>query len=297
MRGTLHIVPKDDLDVFAGARRRVSTDRETQWMKYVGISYDDLDTVTDSIRDALAREALTRSDLMKKISKHLKPKLRLLLKSSWNELLHPASYEQVLCFGPQRGRESTLVSPKNWLKSLRIRLTPEESRSTLLERYLKVYGPSDRLEFAAWAGLDPVNAKPTWDSKLDRMIEVAYSGKRSWLLKHDLDSLLSSEFRDPVRLIPNFDVYLAGRDRRVLTSGKQEHKKVYRAAGWVSAVVLARGKVAGVWSAKTQKDKLFVNIEPFLEFDSILRRSVEEEAQHYSDFLHGSSDVGISWSR
>ena len=73
----------------------------------------------------------------------------------------------------------------------------------------------------------------------------------------DLDALLRSEFRDPVRLIPNFDVYLAGRDRRVITSNKEEHKRVYRQAGWVSAVVLARGKVGGVWSAKTQKDKLF----------------------------------------
>jgi len=65
MRGTLHIVPKNDLDVFAGARRRVSTDRETQWMKYVGISYTDLEAVTHAIRDALAGRALTKSELLK----------------------------------------------------------------------------------------------------------------------------------------------------------------------------------------------------------------------------------------
>lgn len=124
MRGTLHIVPKEDLDVFAGARRRVSTDRETQWMRYVGISYSDLDTVTHAIRDASEGKALTRSELMKEIAKQLRPKLRMLLKSSWNELLHPASYEQVLCFGSQRGRENTFVSPKNWLKSWRTSLTP-----------------------------------------------------------------------------------------------------------------------------------------------------------------------------
>src|SRR3989475_12401519 len=234
MRGTLHIVPNDDLDIFAGARRRVSTDRETQWMKYVGISYSDFDAVTHAIRDALEGKTLTRLELLEKISKCLRPKLRLLLKSSWNELLHPASYERVLCFGPQRGGETTFVSPKSWLKSWR-HLTPEESRVALLERYLRVYGPSDRLEFAAWAGLDPVNAKPTWESVLGRMIDVSDCRRRTWLLKDDLDALLRSEFRDPVRLIPNFDVYLAGRDRRVLTSSKEEHKKVYREAGWVSA--------------------------------------------------------------
>ncbi len=297
MRGTLHVVPKDDLDVFAGSRRRVSTDRETQWMKYVGISYSDLDTVTHAIRDALEGNALTRSELMKKISKRLRPKLRLLLKSSWNELLHPASYEQVLCFGPQRDSENTFVSPKNWLKSWRIHATPEESRVALLERYLRAYGPSNRLEFAAWAGLDPVNAKPTWESMLDRMIEVAYCGRRTWLLKDDLDALLKSEFGDPVRLIPNFDVYLAGRDRRVLTSSKEEHKKVYREAGWVSAVVLARGKVGGVWSVKTHKDKLLLNIELFIKFSSDFRKSIEEEAEAYGDFLGGSSNVTVSWSR
>src|SRR3989442_6633526 len=218
MRGTIHIVPKDDLDIFAGARRRVSTDRESQWMKYFGISYDDFDAVTHAIRDALDGKALTRLELLEKIAKRLKPKLRLLLKSSWNELLHPASFEEVLCFGPQRGSETTFVSPKYWLKSWRNRLTPEESRVALLERYLRVYGPSDRLEFAAWAGMDPVNAKPTWESMLERMIEVAYCDRRTWLLIDDLEVLLGSEFRYPVRLSPNFDVYLAGPDRAVLTS-------------------------------------------------------------------------------
>ncbi len=141
MRGTLHIVPKEDLDVFAGARRRVSTDRETQWMKYESISYSDLDTVTHAVREALEGKALTRSELMKEIVKQLRPKLRMLLRSSWNELLHPASFEEVLCFGPKRGSENTFVSPKNWLKSWRTSLTPEESRMALLQRYLRVYGP------------------------------------------------------------------------------------------------------------------------------------------------------------
>ena len=296
MRGTLHIVPKGDLDVFAGARRRVSTDRETQWMKYFRVSYSDLDEVTLAIRNALDGKALTRSELMEKIAKLVRPKLRLLLKSSWNELLHPASYEEVLCLGPQIASESTFVSPKDWLKSWKIRLTPEESRVALLERYLRAYGPSDRLEFAAWAGLDPINAKPTWESMLDKMIEVAYCGRRTWLLKDDLDALLRSEFRDTVRLIPNFDVYLAGRDRGVLTSSKGEHKKVYREAGWVSAVILLQGKVGGVWSAKTQKDKLLLNIESFVELGSDFRRSVEEEAEAYADFLDSSSPLSISWS-
>jgi hypothetical protein len=297
MRGTLHIVPKVDLDVFAGARRRVSTDRETQWMKYEGISYKDIDAVTHTIRDSLEGKALTRSELMKEIAKQLRPKLRRLLKSSWNELLHPASFEEVLCFGPQRRSENTFVSPRDWLRSWRASLTPEESRRALLERYLRVYGPSDRLEFARWAGLDPINAKPTWDSMLDKMIEVAYSGRRVWLLKDDLDALLRSEFRDPVRLIPNFDVYLAGRDRQILTSSKQEHKKVYREAGWVSAVVLVKGKVGGVWSAKTRKDRLFLSIQPFVDLGSDLRRGVEEEADAYANFLETPSGASISWSR
>ena len=132
---------------------------------------------------------------------------------------------------------------------------------------------------------------------LDKMIEVAYSGRRAWLLKDDRDALLRSEFRDPVRLIPNFDVYLAGRDRHVLTSRKQEHKKVYREAGWVSAVVLVKGKVGGLWSVKTQKDKLFFSIESFIEFGIDLRRRVEEEAEAYANFLESPSGATISWSR
>ena len=162
---------------------------------------------------------------------------------------------------------------------------------------MKVYGPSDRLEFAAWAGLDQINAKPTWESMLDRMIEVTYHERRTWLLKDDLEVVLRSEFRDSVKLIPNFDVYLAGRDRQVLTSSKVEHKKVYRKAGWVSAVILVRGRAAGVWSVKTRNDKVLFDISPFIEISSSIRRSVEEEAAAYADFLGSSSAINVSWSR
>jgi len=52
------------------------------------ISYGDFDAVTNALRDSLDGEALTRIELLEKITKRLRPKLRLLLKSSWNELLH-----------------------------------------------------------------------------------------------------------------------------------------------------------------------------------------------------------------
>ena len=82
----------------------------------------------------------------------------------------------------------------------------------------------------------------------------------------------------------------------MLTSSKAEHKKVYREAGWISAVVLARGKVAAVWSVKTRKRELLFNIDPFVEFSSNIRKSVQEEAEAYADFLAGSSCIHISWS-
>ena len=71
---------------------------------------------------------------------------------------------------------------------------------------------------------------------------------------------------------------------------------MYREAGWVSAVVLARGRVGGVWSVKTQKEKLLLNIAPFVKFGSDFRRFVEEEAEAYADFLGCSSGVNISWA-
>jgi len=51
-----------------------------------------------------------------------------------------------------------------------------------------------------------------------------------------------------------------------------------------------------VWSVKTRKEKLLLNIQPFAEFGSDLRRFVEEEAETYADFLGCSSGVNISWS-
>jgi len=53
----------------------------------------------------------------------------------------------------------------------------------------------------------------------------------------------------------------------------------------------------GSGQLETQKDKLLFNIEPFAKLSSEFRRSVEEEAEAYADFLGGASERNISWSR
>ena len=60
---------------------------------------------------------------------------------------------------------------------------------------------------------------------------------------------------------------------------------------------MRRERWVGSGQLETQKDKLLFNIEPFAKLSSEFRRSVEEEAEAYADFLGGASERNISWSR
>jgi len=45
-----------------------------------------------------------------------------------------------------------------------------------------------------------------------------------------------------------------------------------------------------------REGQVFLSIQPFIEFSSDFRTSVEKEAEAYAHFL-GASDLDITWSR
>ena len=116
MRGTLHVLPAAEYDLWQAALDTYDHYLKGAWLRGFNISREQLDLLLDTVHDVLGGEGLTRDQLADAVAQAAaSPALGEKLRDSWGAYLKPASFRGSLCFGPSRGRNVTFVSPRAWL--------------------------------------------------------------------------------------------------------------------------------------------------------------------------------------
>ena len=281
MRGALHLLAADDWPVFAGAGRTRDHFRRPSWLRGFQITAPQLEQLLADVAGALGDEPLTKVELAETVGGAMGERLL----SGWADHLKLVAYQGALCFGPNRGRNVTFVRPSAWLGA-QPELDPRDALAELARRYLRTYGPASHEDFAVWWHM-PSGAARKLFARLD-LTEVAVDGESRWALTEDVDAIAECELDDRVRLLGGFDVLtIAWRPReRFIPDGFLP--RVSRTAGWISPIVLARGRAAGMWAPKRRGKRVEVRIEPFLRLN---RRKVEAEARGLADFYGAPVDV------
>lgn len=281
MRGTLHLLPAADLPLFMAACGSRPAGWWGAWEKELGISHLDFKRLIEAIGDALDGKRLTRRELIEAVLPRLggSQALRAAMESGWGSLLKPAARAGHLCFGPSRGPQVTFVRPDQWLGGW-ARVDELAAGAELLRRYLAVNAPATREDFGRWLGMTPI-VRQAWDDVLPEMIRV--EGGHALPGYRELPAPSGC-----VRLLPNFDTLLLSHARREYLVGGDNRARVYRTAGWVSAVVLVDGAIAGTW----QLDRGTVRIEEFRPLTAKERRGLDQEVERLGRFLGASVTLG-----
>jgi hypothetical protein len=295
MRGTLHLVPASDLPLYAAAMR-------TRWMrprpsvlKWLGMTAAELDAFTEAIGGALTDTPMTREQVIAVVGAGRPARVREWLRSGWGGLLKPAARRGLLCFGPSRGASVTFVRPAMWLGSWR-ELDPDASLVEVARRYLRAYGPASRSDFARWWGPSWAGvAQAAWAGLAKEVVPVSIEGTRADVLARDLEALAKTTPRASVALLPPFDPFLMGHASRDHLFERVHAPKVSRTAGWISAVVLVDGRVAGTWTHAIARRTLRVTVAPFAPHSSKVRREVAQRAESLAAAT-GVASVDIVWA-
>jgi hypothetical protein len=305
MRRTMFLLPSDELAVFVRGTTRRAAYHFRYALSRIG-SKEKLDKLLDAVLEAL-KEPQTRSDLAEILSKshgyRLKSKAgggwgnkrpvpwvevgKALLPVGW--LLHVIAARDVIVSGPGDGNESTYVRADKWVPHWKD-MSVEDAERELLVKYLRAFGPSTIQDFALWAGMYVRDAKPIWERESESLAHVNVEGWRASILQSDLPELEKAELEEPVvRLLPYFDSFLLGHKshRNIVDEG--DRKKVYRAQGWVSPVVLVDGRAQGIWSHKQNKSGLEVSVTPFSKLTTRISSQLREEAADLGRFLECSN--------
>ncbi|HEY7547650.1 MAG TPA: winged helix DNA-binding domain-containing protein, partial [Blastocatellia bacterium] len=189
MRGTLHLISATEFPLYVAALSLHSHYHRESWLKYFGITRDDIGKIIEGVRSTLTDSGMTREQLAAAIAKRArKPKLAELLNSGWGSLLKPAAFQGHLCFGPSEGQKITFVRPDRWIGSWK-EIDPQEALKEILRRFLSAYGPATTNDFARWWGLQPHAAKRLFKSLADEIEEVEVEGWRAWALASNIKDI------------------------------------------------------------------------------------------------------------
>ncbi len=298
MRGTLHLLPADELPLWHAALRTSPRYlRPKAWEKYFGVTMDDLDRLTEAIGQALDGQVMTREELARAVGRITRsPALGAkLAEGSWGTILKPAAFAGNLCFGPSLGQLVRFTHPESWCRSRRLAMDSEAATAEVTRRFLAVYGPATYHDVARWWGGGGVASARKWIAALgDEVTAVDLDGAKAWMLASNMRELREAELIRSVRLLPAFDQYVIGASYHAahLLPGDLR-SRVYRQQGWVSAVLLVNGRMDGVWRHELRGSRIAVTIEPFVTIPKWARRAAEEEAERLAAFFEATLDLGF----
>src|SRR4029077_19078813 len=258
MRATLHVVPSQDLPIYAAAMNEYGIRNTNDWLKFMQITEHELTDLVGGIGDALEGQALTPDELIAKVGKGRSERIQLAMRSGWGGVLKPVARRGLLCFGPSRGQNVTFVRPEKWLGTRR-EVDPDAALTELARRYLRAYGPATKNDFTRWWGSWSGVGNKAWGGLRDELVRVSIDGQRADILAADLESLASVKRQPSLCLLPSLDTYWRGHGSREHLVAAAHRSRVSRTAGWISAVVLLDGRVVATWTHRVQKGTLVIN--------------------------------------
>jgi hypothetical protein len=246
-RGTLHLLPAADLPTWVAAMSTRKRERTPSWLRYQGVTAEQMTDVIAAMPDVLGGEPLTREELADAIITATRHEdLREPLTHGFGTLLKPLAFRGLLCSGPPRGRNVTFVAPRRWLDSWD-EVETEAAIDTLTLAYLGTYGPATPEEFSRWFDLTPALAKKSFARLADQLATVEGGSMPAALVVEVAKKRPAS-----VHLLPAFDPYTVAGLRqadRVVTGDNRA--KVSRPQGWISPVLVVDGRIEGVWDSGT----------------------------------------------
>ena len=155
MRGTLHLLPADELAMWVGAQGVIRPRYElASWRKAFGMTSAEAVAVLDAIRDALDGEPLTRDELADAVAERLgSERLGEAVRGSFGTMPKLAAFRGDVVFAKPAGQKVRFTRPDRRLDPGWQPAPPREAMTAVIRRHLAAYGPASRETFARWFGM------------------------------------------------------------------------------------------------------------------------------------------------
>lgn len=289
-RGTLHLLPADELPLWMAALQAAEALSGLPWYQHAGLEPAQADDLLDAIGEALDGRCLTRREIADAVTSHVGEWARERLLSAWGELLAPAALAGKLCFGPGAGSQVSFVRADQWIGHWEA-YDPQMALVELCRRFIGAYGPATHQDIAHWFRLKPEQARALIESLTAELESVDFLGRRAWLLAADTWDDPQEVGESSLWLLPQYDCYLLGCGPRecIVPEVARPRVNTYGRGRFESAtglpVLLIDGAVAGIWERRRQGKTAELRVESFVELTARQHEQLEAEAARVGAFL------------
>ncbi|WP_024794762.1 winged helix DNA-binding domain-containing protein [Tomitella biformata] len=274
MRGTLHLVPAEDLGwmlaltaprvMKSAARRRVELDIDDRRLARAGELAVEALSGGRALRRAELIELWEKDGLLGEVGR------------SYHLLAHLA-WDGLLCFGPYQGGAQSLVLLDEWVASPR-QLTREESLGEWVLRYFRSHGPATIKDFAWWTKLTQPDIKAGLAIARPHLDSMTADGAE-YLMDPQTPDLLAEHRTDAQRmlLLPGFDEFILGYgDRSAALPAEHAGQVVPGNNGMFRGTVVADGRIVGTWKKGGTPKNGQIDAMPFATFTKSKEKALSE---------------------
>jgi Winged helix DNA-binding domain len=284
-RGTLHLLATEDLGWLLPLLGPVFVAGDRRRREELGLDEDTCARGINLIRNILANQGpLTRAELVEQLAAR-----GLQLEGQARpHLLYRAALEGIICLGPERGNEPTYVLLNDWVaqEDRASPLSEDAALAELTRRYLGAYGPATLKDLTTWSGMPLSKIRSAWNHIADQLLGVEVAGTPTWMLKANAAWLDEFPTHIPiVRLLPRFDTYLLGYQKRDLAVPPQHAKRINAGGGIIHPTLTVDGRVVGIWKSARKSSHMEVIVEPFDKLSPHVYPGLEADISDLSRFL------------
>ena len=297
VRGTIHVIPADDLHLWIAALARRPYWESREWLERAHLTAKEANAVFDAVVDAVGKNGSTRAEIADTVAGRLGAEFRPKIASGWGELLSPPMYMGKLCFGPTVGPNVTFVRADRWIGKLRS-VDPDEAWRELMLRFMRAYGPTTLEGLARWFGLKPADALLLLRSLEPETASIIIEGRKAWTLSRDRTA--ASRRSPSVRLLAQYDAYVIGSHPRetIIDDRARTQIRSYKRGQWEGAVgvpvLLMDGVVSGVWERRDRGGRIEITVAPAVKLTPPQRRAIIAEGERIGRFLVREAVVSLT---
>lgn len=260
MRGTIHVVPARDVSWMIrlmGPRALASSKRRRESL---GLTRGVEARATEALVTELGTaRVLTRAQAVAAIAA---AGIDVTGQRAYH-LLRYASETGIICIGPQRGREQTVVLLADWAPG-QVTMTRADALAELFFRYVRSHGPVGLRDFAGWTGLTLTDAREAAAGNGGRLVPLRSAAGELWVTTGLAERLQGRELSaHPVVALPGFDEFVVGfKDRSLQLPPGSSERVMPGGNGMFRATVVAAGLAVATWTRTLKPGRVIVDVAP-----------------------------------
>lgn len=300
MRGTIHVVPAEDIGWMQQATNHRVLPGAAKRRTVLGLDDTSLARMTDVAVTALTGgKSLSRDELAEAWAG-----AGIEVQSAWRyHVVWWLCQNGLLVQGPSTdGGEPRLVLAEEWIRAPRA-LDGDEALAELAARFARGRGPVQDRDFAWWTGLPVTVARRGIAAAAAerRLAPVEVDDARYWAEPALLDgpsTILTGDAAaaagvPEVLLLPGFDEHLLGYTERSSVLAPEHFERIVPGRnGMFRATVVERGRVRGIWLKTARAKATRIDAELFPGGGRLGARALRPHAAAWGAFQGVTAEIG-----